>query len=263
MNKNYRKLLSAIIFIVLTFGIMVPLYVHYTARQFAGSYDTLYLSKHSPYNTIIIEIHYQEGAEPSVGSLSLLKERIEHYTGKNVTMVKYPDIGDEEIPYIVKDNEVTRLGNRIHLNHTQYRTGWFSGHIMIYITYTNAKWWGEMNYSAAGMTYNADSIMIFKEVVHEPEIETSVLLHEMGHLWGLPDSNYTDDIMNKHLEEYLMSYIFDELPNDFSENDKKILLEKHDSWIIIPIKPYEPLYSVVLNHVDMTRGVSNVQRGWT
>ena len=247
MRKNYKKLLSLIIFLVLTFGIMVPMYVHYKARQFTGAYDTLLLSKHSPYDTILIEVHYQEGAEPYAASLDTLKEKVENYTGKNVIVVKYPDIKDPEVSGAIKDNGVNSLGDRILRNHTQYHSGWFTGRMVIYIIYTNAKWEGGADYSAAGITYNADSILIFKDVVKTQEIETPVLLHEMGHLWGLEHSNNTDDIMNVHIDEYLLSHVFDKLPDDFSEKDRKILLEKHESWLIFPIKPYESLYSAALN----------------
>ncbi len=250
MRKNYKKLISLIIFLVLTFGIMIPLYVHYTARQFTGAYDTLLLSRHSPYDTVIIEVHYQEGAEPYAASLDTLKEKVENYTGKNVIVVKYPDIKDFEVSGVVKDDGVSRFGDRILRNHTQYHSGWLSGRMVIYIIYTNAKWEGDMNYSAAGIAYNADSIIVFKDVIQAQEVETPVLLHEMGHLWGLEHSNNTDDLMNVHIEEYLLSHVFNKLPDDFSEKDRKILLEKHDSWLIFPMKPYESLYSAALNRLS-------------
>lgn len=249
-RRIYRKILSIALFLVITFGIMVPLYVHYTARQFIGAYDILYLSEHSPYDTVLIEVHYREGAEPSDGSLNLLRERVENYTGKRVSVVKYRDIGNREIPETVRDDDVADMGRGILKNHTQHRTGWFSGNIVVYIMYIDARWSGETNLSAAGIAYNADSIVIFKEIIPGPELETPVLLHEFGHLWGLTHSNSTDDIMNIHLDEYLISHIFDELPNDFSEKDRVILQEKHASWLVFPVKPYEPLYSLILNHAD-------------
>jgi hypothetical protein len=247
MRKIYKKLISLIIFLIVTFGIMIPLYVHYTARQFTGAYDTLLLSKHSPYDTILIEVHYQEGVEPYAASLDALKEKVANYTGKNVIVIKYPDIKDVEVSGTVGDDGVRAFGDRILQNHTQYHSGWLSGHMVIYIIYTNSSWEGNMNYSAAGITYNADSIIIFKDVVQTQEVETPVLLHEMGHLWGLEHSNNTDDIMNVHIDEYLLSHVFDKLPDDFSEQERKILLEKHDSWLIFPVKPYESLYSAALN----------------
>ena len=87
MQNRYRGILSALIFLVLVFGIMIPLYTHYTARQFQGAYDILFLSEHSPYDSVVIEVHYQKGAEPSVSSLEVLKERVENYTGKNTSVI--------------------------------------------------------------------------------------------------------------------------------------------------------------------------------
>jgi hypothetical protein len=247
MRKIYKKLISLVIFLIVTFGIMIPLYVHYTARQFTGAYDTLLLSKHSPYDTILIEVHYQEGAEPYAASLSTLKEKVANYTGKNVIVVKYPDLKDFEISGAVGDDGVKVFGDRILQNHTLYHSGWLSGRMVIYLIYTNSNWEGNTNFSAAGITYNADSIIVFKDVVKTEEIETPVLLHEMGHLWGLEHSNKTDDIMNVHIDEYLLSHVFNKLPDDFSDEERKMLLENHDSWLIFPMKPYETLYSAALN----------------
>ena len=250
MHKIQRLLLNVVIFLVLTFGILIPLYVHYTAVRYTGAYDTLYLSEYSPYDTILLEVHAQEGVEPYNSSLAVLGDRVRQYTGKEVIVATFHDIGNDEIPPVIKDYDVTRLGNKIIKNHTQYHTDWFTGRIVIYIIYTGAKWSGETKSSAAGVTYNANSMMVFKEIIPDAETETAILIHETGHLWGLEHSNNSNDIMNVHLDEYIISHLFDGLPNDFSEKEKKLLGEKHNSRFIFPIKPYEPLYSVVLNLVN-------------
>lgn len=250
MHKNQRLLINVIVFLIVTFGIMVPLYVHYTAKQYTGAYDTLYLSGYSPYDTILLEVHVQDGVEPYNSSLDILRDRVSKYTGKEVFLTTFHDIPGDEIPDILMDYDVTQYGNMIVKNHTQYHTDWFYGKMVIHIIYTGTKWSGESNYSAAGVTFNANSMMVFKNAIPDPETETSVLLHEMGHLWALEHSNNSKDIMNIHLDEYLLSHIFDGLPNDFSEKDQNILREKHNSRFIFPIKPYEPLYSVVLNLVN-------------
>ena len=250
MHKNKRLLFNVIIFLILTFGIMVPLYVHYTAVQYTGAYDTLYLSEYSPYDTILLEVHSQEGAEPDNISIAVLRDRIQKYTGKEVFVTTFHDLGEDDIPSLLMDYEVEQIGNMVVKNNAQYHTDWFRGRIVIYIIYTDAKWSGKTNYSAAGVTFNANSMMIFKEIIPDPETETAILLHEMGHLWNLEHSKNSSDLMNIHLDEYLLIHLFDGLPNDFSEKNREILREKHNSSFIFPIKPYEPLYSVVLNLVN-------------
>jgi len=65
----------------------------------------LYLSGHSPYDTIVIEVDYQERAEPSSDALELLEKRVKSYSGKEVIVVMAQDIPNDEVPDEINKNE--------------------------------------------------------------------------------------------------------------------------------------------------------------
>ena len=52
-------------------------YVHYGESHIPGSYNVMYLSKYTPYKTIVVKIDYQPGVEPALETVEALHQQIE------------------------------------------------------------------------------------------------------------------------------------------------------------------------------------------
>ena len=59
-----------------TLFIFIPAYVHHIESHVPGGFDSLYLSKYSPYNTIVVEVDYQPGMEPDPKAIAALQEKL-------------------------------------------------------------------------------------------------------------------------------------------------------------------------------------------
>jgi len=241
--------------ISLSFSIMLillPTCIHHGAVYIPGAYDTLYLSKYSPYDTIIVEVDCMEGMSPDPHSLALLQQQIEQYSNKKVVIYTNEEIEMCEVPETIIGDDLFQTIDEIQEAHRDYHTDWLFGNITVYIMYLDIEWYSETDFLTTqqeindSLTYSiglacaADSIIIFKEATITNNMETSVLLHEMGHIWGLDHSDETSNVMNSlfifqgdsKIIEYPDPYDF---PLNFSNEDEEHLLMSHESYRIIPI----------------------------
>lgn len=232
--------------------ILIPAYVHYGEIHIPGSYNALYLSKYSPYKTIVVEIDYQPGMEPTPKTIEVLQQQIEMYSGKEVLVYLNQDIEDDEVPAVIFLDDIIKITSMLQEQNRDYRTGWFGGNISLYILYLDTVWQQEdQDYSnrmravstkpySVGVTYAADSIIIFKGSLPSNDMETTILLHELGHVWGFGHINERSNIMNAEFEVYKNGpYPYDVVetwyPKDFSPAQKEELARLHETMQILAL----------------------------
>ena len=232
--------------------IMIPASVHYGESHIPGSYNALYLSKYSPYKTIVVEIDYQPGMEPAPETVEALQQQIEMYSGKEVLIHLNQDIEEDEVPAVIHGDDLFKTTSMLQEQNRDYRTGWLGGNITLYILYLDTVWHPEdqdyssrmpaasTNLYSVGVTYAADSIIIFKGSLPGNDIETTILLHELGHIWGFGHSNESDNIMNPEFEVYKNGPSPDDIaktqyPKEFSPAQKEELARLHETMHILPL----------------------------
>ena len=233
----------AIIFIF----ILIPAYVHYGANNIPGYYNALILSKYSPYSTVVIEVDYQTGMEPDPKTIEILQKQIEQYSEKPVVIHLNHDIENDEVPPVINGSKLHEVAMGLQKAHRNYRTGWLGGNITIYVMYLDTTWHPDNSDSnnmpatdkiySAGVTYLADSIIIFKGSFIKDDLETTILLHEFGHIFGLDHSNESDNMMNAQFNVFHNipgETIKSQFPTDFSRQDKEKLARLHRTLHIIP-----------------------------
>ncbi|MCL7412829.1 MAG: matrixin family metalloprotease [ANME-2 cluster archaeon] len=235
--------------------IFIPAYVHHIEGHVPGGFDSLYLSKYSPYNTIVVEVDYQQGMEPDPRAIAVLQEKIELYSQKRVVMHLNQEIGYDEVPILISGNDLFDITGRLQQAHRDYRTGWLWGNITLYIMYLDTVWQpdnseyssnmpayqymtGTREYSA-GVTYSADSIIIFRDALTQEGTETTILLHELGHVWGLDHSNKSGNVMNAGFSVYNSIPLnhepdVNQFPTNYSSEDILRLARLHESPHILP-----------------------------
>lgn len=232
--------------------ILIPAYFHYAESQIPGSYNAMYLSKYSPYKTIVVEIDYQHGMEPAPETVEALRQQIEMYSGKEVLIFLDQDIEKDKVPAVIHGDELFKTTSMLQEQNRDHRTGWFGGNITLYILYLDTIWHqkdqdylthmpaASTKQYSVGATYAADSIIIFKSSLPQNDIETTILLHELGHVWGFSHSNESDNIMNAEFEVYKNGPSPDDVvetryPKEFSPDQKEELTRLHETIYILPL----------------------------
>jgi len=187
-------------------------------------YDNLYLSEHSPYDTIVIEVDYHgvvPSSVPSSRALDLLEKRIESYSGKEVIWIVAQDIPDDEVPDKINENESRQFVNLMKGRHQNHHTEWLGGNITLYVVYVYIplpRSEEDVNTSIGGLTTSVDSFIVFKKGLH-PYDEPSVLVHETGHVFSLSHCSNESCVMHTPLQVLSES-------NDFCPDCQHILQKK-------------------------------------
>jgi hypothetical protein len=184
--KRLLPMLAALLIAMMAALAGFSFYVHQEAVKATGAYAPLYLYEHSPYDEIVLEVHYQPDAAPSDAALDGLERMLENYTGKRVEAFKYDDLPEGVVEGRVDDGNASMIGTRIIERYGRSRMGWLGGSIPIYIIYLNAQGPSSNDgEKVVGMSYRADSFIILKNYLDGERLEETVLIHEAGHLLGL------------------------------------------------------------------------------
>ena len=181
-NQNYRSEIAQNLILRQIFGLNQD-----------GDAKADYLSDKR--SKIVVEVDTLSGYDFSLRALEITESKMERLTGKEVTIVKSSVIPDAKLSYSSED--LTILYDRYKIHKTTSDTAVF------YLIYATRSAEDE---SIVGNTMNYDGAVIFAEGIaalgdtNVTEIEASTILHEFGHLLGLPHLQGADCIMNETLE---------------------------------------------------------------
>jgi hypothetical protein len=168
--------------------VLAPLYIHDDAVVYPGNYAPLYLYDGSPYDRIVIEVHYEQGVQPSKYALEHLQSIVHRYTGKAVVLSLTGDITPDMLPASTDYNNISAFGYGFLADHARYRTGWLGGNASMYVLYMEDSATGPRvagTGTVVGVAFRADAFVVFSNYLHSDTIERTVLVHEAGHLLGL------------------------------------------------------------------------------
>ncbi len=199
MDKKY--VLVGSIWVILIVGVLLtnsffpPLVKENFDLYRSHEYSQMYLES-DPYEEIVIEYDYVSGYGPTKIGVDTLEEKIEEHTEKERIESVEDDIID------LQDTRVSYDKNTISELNEEYRDHERGGNtIPIHVLYLNGHW--KKNRKALGLSKKPHSIVIFRDVVnsfagqsvsiHPDDVESSVLVHEFGHLLSLVGTDYDSD----------------------------------------------------------------------
>ncbi len=145
-------------------------------------------------SSLVVEIDYVTDTPPNDAARSTLLSTIREYSNKTggVTTSGANSFAATKSSYTNED--IASLINTHRGNYSQGSTA------TLYVLYLNGSYAGNEN--ALGLAFNASTFVIFKDrinaattaLVFANEIERAVLVHELGHLWGLVNINYESEV---------------------------------------------------------------------
>lgn len=147
-----------------------------------------------PFSELVVEVDWAEGQAPSQAALTVLVERLETYTLKERVEVVQEQIVVNGTSFTPQDLfDVERAHRDFHPGGATFS---------LYFLYVD----GELAESdrALGATYAGSSVGVFKDVIRRAarsgsgltvdDVESSVLIHELGHLLGLVNLVYDSEL---------------------------------------------------------------------
>jgi hypothetical protein len=229
--------------------------------------QALELLQASPYPNLVLEVDHTPGDRPTAVALTVLEARLTTYTAKESIEIVFQAIAVNATEFTTVDLVELERANR------DQATG--GDTFALYILSIS----GELTNgegTALGAAYSASSLAIFKDVIRTvtigpgpsvADVESSVLVHEIGHIMGLVNLVYTSDLEYEDSEHpfhsdnttdvmfwAIESAPFAQPPNDFGFETRYDLQKLRDGeYTLVPSRLRE-----VASALDLLVG-SNVQ----
>lgn len=181
-NRNYRQDFASILILRKVFALNLD-----------GDAKTDYLGDRR--SKIIVEVDEIVGSEFKLESLEAAAEEMEKLTGKSVVIIRSSKI--------VKTKSAYSQDDMVEIYDT-YKIQKISADKAIFYLVSVPR--NEDDKGLVGRTIKEDGAVIFANAIADlgreniVEIEASTILHEFGHLLGLPHLEGADCIMNETLE---------------------------------------------------------------
>ncbi len=198
MNRRYGLItLVAVITIlmVLVTASSLPGYIRESGNLYKPfEYAQMYLED-DPYSELIIEYDYVPGFEPSHRAMESLGEVVYAYTDKTSVIARVDDqIAFRDTKPIYTEDDIFELVD----TYKSYQRG--GNTMVLYVLYLDGAWKDE---NVLGLSFGGDRIIIFMNTIinvarrsqnlNPQDIESSVLIHEFGHLLSLVGRGYHSD----------------------------------------------------------------------
>ncbi len=157
-----------------------------------GSFNHQYLQA-DLFPAAVVEVDSTNATPPNTGSINALTSAFDQYADKSSGISRS---GDNQFAS-QKDSYTSADIAALIETHRQHYSG--GGTAALYVLYLNGQFADNPN--ALGVAVNASTMVIFKErinsattaLIQGPAIERAVLIHELGHLWGLVNLTYKSE----------------------------------------------------------------------
>lgn len=198
VRKDTALILAVVLVVGTASGVVVYLVLAELLRRpavtFAGDH-ALDILQNESYSELVIEVDWTSTEAPSQVALNTLAARLRTYTDKADVEILLDDV--------LTLNQTTFSPDdlfRVEQSHRDVRAEGTT--FALYLLYVAGE--AEDGARALGASFTGSSVAVFKEVVRraaraapqvsEGEVESSVLVHELGHLLGLVNLVYESDL---------------------------------------------------------------------
>lgn len=171
-------------------------------RKVTGSSANDFLSSQN-YQSLVVEVSYVDGFRPNNQSLLNLKQFLENRINKpvGINIIEKQITTPNKTNYSISDIINIEKTNRVNYNR--------QGILTVHLLFINGGFESDNNSNKIlGSAYYNTSIVIFEKTIQEysneifepnrVDLETTVLLHEFCHLFGLVDLG--SNMQNPHLD---------------------------------------------------------------